>query len=62
MLERIDPQIQPGSLIVFDDYIVSPTWREDEHKAFQEAVAQFGSKYRYLAFAIITKQAVIIIE
>lgn len=62
VLERIAPRIQTGSVLVFDEYIVNPTWREDEHKAFQEAVAQFGWKYRYLAFGIITKQAAIIIE
>lgn len=62
VLNLIAPRIRAGSVLVFDEYIVNPTWREDEFKAFQEAVIKFGWKYRYLAFGIITKQAAIIIE
>lgn len=62
VLELIAPRIKPGSVLVFDEYIVNPTWREDEFKAFQDAVTKFDWKYRYLGFGIITKQAAIIIE
>lgn len=62
VLNLIAPRIQSGSVLVFDEYIVNPTWREDEHKAFQEAVTKYGWTYRYLAFGIITKQAAVIIE
>ncbi len=62
VLGHIAPRIKPGSVLVFDEYIVNPTWREDEFQAFQEAVVTYGWKYRYLAFGIITKQAAVIIE
>ena len=62
VLDQIAPRIRSGSVIVFDEYIVNPTWRDDEFKAFQEAVTKCGWQYRYLAFGIITKQAAIIIE
>ena len=62
VLDLIAPRIKPGSVLAFDEYIVNPTWREDEFQAFQEAVTKHGWKYRYLAFGIITKQAAVIIE
>lgn len=62
VLEGIAPRIVSGSVLVFDEYLINPTWRDDEFKAFQEAVRTFGWKYRYLAFGIVTKQAAVIIE
>lgn len=62
VLTHIAPRIVPGSVLVFDEYLINPTWREDEFKAFQEAVAAHGWRYRYLAFGIVTKQAAVIVE
>ena len=49
----------PGTIVVFDDYFLNEAWREGELKAFQEAVQRYGWKYEYLAFSLITGQAVI---
>jgi hypothetical protein len=38
------------------EYIGNQHWREDEYKAFQEAVERFGWKYEYLCFSFFTKQ------
>lgn len=62
VLDRLAPRIHSGTVLVFDEYIVNPTWRDDEFKAFQEAAKKYGWSYRYLAFGIITKQAAIIIQ
>lgn len=62
VLEHFAPRIEAGTVLVFDEYIVNPTWREDEFKAFQEAVLKYGWRYRYIAFGIVTKQAAVIIE
>lgn len=62
VLEALAPRLQPGSVLVFDEYLVNPTWRADEHRAFQEAVARHGWTYRYIAFGIITKQVAVVIE
>lgn len=61
VLEALTPRIQPGTVLVFDEYLVNPTWREDEYRAFQEAVSANGWSYRYLAFGIVTKQAAVVI-
>ncbi len=61
VLDALAPRIQPGTVLVFDEYLVNPTWREDEYRAFQEAVAAYGWSYRYIAFGIVTKQAAVLI-
>jgi hypothetical protein len=49
-------RVGPGTVIVFDEYIVNDRWAEDEFKAFQEAVAARGWSYEYLAFSVQTGQ------
>lgn len=59
VLELLAGQIVLGTVIVFDEYIGNENWREDEFKAFQEAVLKYGWKYEYLCFSIMTKQVVV---
>ena len=60
-LDHLAARIAPGSVILFDEYLCTSRWREDEHKAFQEAVARHGWRYRYRAFNLFAKQAVVVI-
>ena len=62
VLDGLAPRIKAGSVLIFDEYLINPTWRDDEYKAFQEAVEKYGWTYRYLAFGIVTKQAAVMIE
>jgi Flp pilus assembly protein TadD len=62
VLENIHGQIVSGTILVFDEYLCAPKWREDEFRAFREAVKRYGWKYDYLAFNLPTRQAVIRIE
>ena len=59
VLEFLADRIVPGTVIVFDEYIGNDHWREDEFRAFQEAVEANGWKYEYLCFSFFTKQAVV---
>ncbi len=59
VLEILAPQIISGTVIIFDEYIGNKHWREDEYKAFQEAVERYGWKYCYLGFSMVTKQVVV---
>jgi len=61
VLEVLEDRIVPGTVIVFDEYIMTSQWRHDEHLAFQEAAAKRGWSYRYLAFSHITRQAALLI-
>lgn len=40
----------PGSIIVFDEYLNYPGWREGEFKAFQEFIRASGRTYEYIAY------------
>lgn len=59
VLRGMASRIGPGTVIVFDEYFLQPGWREHEFRAFQEAVAEFGWRYRYLAFNFTTRQAAV---
>jgi hypothetical protein len=59
VLTLLASRIVPGTVIVFDEYIGNEHWREDEFKAFQEAVAHNGWKYEYLCFSVFTKQVAV---
>jgi Macrocin-O-methyltransferase (TylF) len=43
-------RIGSGTVIVFDEYFNYPGWREHEHKAFREFLAEHGLSARYLAY------------
>jgi Tfp pilus assembly protein PilF len=62
VLELLAPRMAAGSVIVFDEYIGNAHWREDEFKAFQEAVRKYGWEYEYLCFSIFTKQVAVRIK
>lgn len=59
VLEQLAPRMVAGSVLVFDEYIGNEHWREDEFKAFQEAVARYGWRYEYLCFSVFTKQVAV---
>ncbi len=59
VFESLAGQIVAGTVIVFDEYIANPSWRDDEFKAFQEFIADGDRSYEYLAFAMFSKQAVV---
>lgn len=59
VLDTLADRIVVGSVLVFDEYIGNQHWREDEYKAFQEAVAAYGWCYEYIAVSFFTKQVVV---
>ena len=61
-LDLLAPRIVSGTVIIFDEYIGNQHWREDEFKAFQEAVKTYCWHYEYIAFSFFTKQAVVMIK
>jgi tetratricopeptide (TPR) repeat protein len=59
ILEGMHGRVFPGTILVFDEYICHPSWRQDEFRAWRECVKRFGWKYDYLAFSLTTKQVVV---
>lgn len=52
-------RIRPGTIILFDEYVGNPHWKEDEYKAFQEAVEKHGWNYKYIAISMVSQQAIV---
>jgi hypothetical protein len=59
ILEAFHGRIVEGTILVFDEYICHPTWRQDEFRAWRESCKRFGWQYEYLGFSLSTKQAVV---
>jgi predicted O-methyltransferase YrrM len=51
ILTLLAERLVPGTVIVFDEYLNYPNWEQHEYKAFQEFVAAYAVRYRYLGFA-----------
>ncbi|KAJ8601640.1 hypothetical protein CTAYLR_008922 [Chrysophaeum taylorii] len=63
VLSAIGPRLDPGAVLVFDDFLAHPSWRNDQKRAFDEAAAAFGwTSYTVLAASLLTKQVVIRID
>jgi len=43
--------LKPGILILFDNYLGYPNWRNSEHKAWLEFQKRTGIKFKYIAFS-----------
>ena len=56
IFELLGSQVVSGSVIVFDEFIGYKSWKEDEFKAFQEAVDHHQWRYEILSFSFATKQ------
>ena len=48
IFQALRERIQPGTVIVFDEYFNYPGWRAHEYKAFQEFVQETGLSYKYI--------------
>ena len=59
IFNELERQIQPGCVIVFDEYFNYPGWEEGEYKAFQEFVQRTGLKYEYLAYSRLYEQVAV---
>lgn len=61
-LDDLAPRVVPGTVLVFDEYLMNPRWREDEHKALTDVGARHGWVWRYAAFSLFSHQAVVVVE
>lgn len=61
ILEHVGPRLQPGSVIVFDEYFNYPGWEQHEHRAWQEFMAKSGIACRYAAFTCNNEQVAVVV-
>ncbi|MGA9453604.1 MAG: class I SAM-dependent methyltransferase [Verrucomicrobiia bacterium] len=53
----LGPRIQPGTVIVFDEYFNYFGWKEGEFKAFQEFISREHLRYAYVSYNRTGQQA-----
>jgi tetratricopeptide (TPR) repeat protein len=56
-LTALGPRIEPGCVLLFDEYLGNASWREDEFRAAREAALAWGWRLEPLAVSWITGQA-----
>lgn len=59
IFEAFGSRLQPGAVILFDEYYNFPRWQEHEFKAFQEFVKNSGARYEYIAYSVTGQQAAV---
>jgi hypothetical protein len=62
IFEKLGNLIQPGTVIVFDEYFNYPGWNQHEYLAFQEFAEDRKVKYRYDSFVSKHQQVCVVIE
>ena len=56
IFDALGPRLQPGTVILFDEYYNFPRWQQHEYKAFQEFVVSSGMKYEYIGYSVTGQQ------
>ena len=59
IFEAFGPRLQPGAIVLFDEYYNFPRWQQHEYKAFQEFVGKNGIKYEYIGYSVTGQQVAV---
>jgi len=62
VLTALVERVVPGTVILFDEYLNYPGWKEHEHKAFVEFVRRTGIRFRYDSFLRSSQPVCVVIE
>lgn len=61
VLTTLADKIGPGTVLVFDEYLNYPGWKQHEHKAFHEFIARTRLNFRYDSFVPGHQQVCVVI-
>jgi predicted O-methyltransferase YrrM len=59
IFEALGHRLQPGTIVLFDEYYNFHRWQQHEFRAFQEFVKSAGVKYEYIAFSVTGQQVAV---
>ena len=59
IFDQLGDRLQPGAIILFDEYYNFHRWQQHEFKAFQEFVESSGMRYEYIAFSVTGQQVAV---
>ena len=62
IFDKLGSRLQPGAIVLFDEYYNFPRWQQHEYKAFQEFVEKNGVEYEYVAYSVTGQQVAVRIE
>lgn len=59
IFELLGDRLQPGAIVLFDEYYNFHRWQQHEFRAFQEFVQRTGVRYEYIAFSVTGQQVAV---
>jgi predicted O-methyltransferase YrrM len=59
VLEHVGPRLQPGSIVVFDEFFNFPDWPQHEFRAWQEWLERTGTTVAYEGYTVNNEQVVV---
>jgi len=59
IFDALAERLQPGAIVLFDEYYNFHQWQQHEFKAFQEFVSRVGVRYEYIAFSVTGQQVAV---
>ena len=59
IFEALGKRLQPGAIVLFDEYYNFHRWQQHEFRAFQEFVARTRVQYEYIAFSVTGQQVAV---
>jgi hypothetical protein len=62
VLEALAPRLVRGSVLVFDDFLSYPGWESHEFRAWEEFSRSRGIAHEYIAFALIGREAALVLR
>ena len=59
IFDLLGNRLQPGAIVLFDEYYNFHRWQQHEFKAFQEFVQKSGLEYEYICFSVTGQQVAV---
>ncbi len=59
IFDALGNRLQPGAVILFDEYYNFHRWQQHEFRAFQEFVSRVGLRYEYIAYSVTGQQVAV---
>ena len=59
IFDALGARLQPGAIVLFDEYYNFPRWQQHEFKAFQEFVASNDVSYEYIGYSVTGQQVAV---
>ena len=59
IFDLLGRRLQPGAIVLFDEYYNFPRWQQHEFKAFREFVQAQDVEYEYIAYSVTGQQVAV---